>query len=86
MRYKIEMTLELKSCSHDDDDADGFDEEDMIRFMLEGEDEFNLHDLPSDEEEHYKRMVYDLCSSCHKIFLKDPLFKNVRHRFGFREN
>ena len=84
VRYRVEITVELKSCSTDDD-MDLFDEEEMIRYMLESEsEEFSLP--TTSEEKPYERMVFDLCSSCHKIFMRDPLFKNVRARFGFREN
>jgi len=72
------------------------DEEEILRTLMaedsdEEMDEFDLeaidiNHLPMVDEDLYKCMVYDLCETCHQIYLKDPLFKNVRHRFGFTEN
>ncbi|RME02522.1 MAG: hypothetical protein D6805_09655 [Planctomycetota bacterium] len=87
VRYKVVVTVELKSCIREEDSS-VFDDEEVLRHILEDDEmEFELEEDSSlEEEEQYKKMVFDLCNTCHKIYLKDPLFRNVRHRFGFTEN
>jgi hypothetical protein len=36
--------------------------------------------------EPYKNFRYDLCSECHKKFLRDPLGKEIAQKFDFSEN
>ena len=39
-----------------------------------------------DVAEPYKNFRYDLCSECHKKFVRDPLGKESAQKFHFSEN
>jgi hypothetical protein len=48
-----------------------------------------MEDQPDDCDEtapDYKKLRYDLCSDCHKKFLRDPLGKDAAQKFHFSEN
>ena len=38
------------------------------------------------EDQVYKSLRFDLCPSCQRKYIKDPLFKNARRRIRFGDN
>ena len=84
VRFKVEISIQMKSCSEEDHDVPimGSVEDEILGFISDD----GIEDMLPDLEESYQHLSFDLCSTCHKIFLRDPLFKNVRQRFGFHQN
>ena len=69
---------EITEADLDEDHMEAVSE--LLREM-----EDNITD-PDEEAPQYKRFRHDLCSECHKKFIRDPLGKEAAQKFDFSEN
>ena len=65
--------------SDDDLDEDHFEQVSELLQEIDHSDHLELDD-------DCKTFRFDLCSECYKKFLRDPLGKEMVHRFDFSEN
>ena len=61
-------------------------ENDHLQEISDLIDEMKEMDEEELEEQVYKSFRFDLCPSCQKKYIKDPLFRNARGRIRFGEN
>jgi hypothetical protein len=82
LRYVVK--IEVYPADEIDEELDGIDDpkQDMAEFNIEEEKE--VEEGPEDDEDdmEYRTLRFDLCSECHKRYIRDPLFvKSHRSRF-----
>ncbi|MFO0808174.1 MAG: hypothetical protein U0746_06090 [Gemmataceae bacterium] len=84
-RYVVEMEV---YAAHDPAELTEADLEqdhmDEISQMLQDMEDAGTE--PDEPAPAFKKMRYDLCPSCHKRFLRDPLNKEATQKFHFSEN
>ena len=84
-RYVVEMEVfaahDPAELTEDDLDQDHMDE---ISQLLQEQEELGIE--PEAPAATFKKLRYDLCQSCHKQFLRDPLNKEASQKFSFSEN
>ncbi|MEE9200757.1 MAG: hypothetical protein V3V45_04860 [Candidatus Brocadiales bacterium] len=82
LRYVVKIEIYPADVDDVEDENGEFDDikDDLAEFNLEGERE---PEEDSDEEDmEYKTLRFDLCSDCHKAYVRDPIFaKSYRSRF-----
>ncbi len=84
LRYVVKMEVyaafDPMMVEEADDDRDHLQE---IQEILE-----RLEDAESDQigEDVYQQMRFDLCSDCHKKFVRNPLGQETARAFNFSEN
>ena len=76
---KIEVYAAYDPLEITEEDLDQDHMEEIGQILSQMED-MDPHEL---EDEVYKGFRFDLCSSCHKKFLKDPLGRELTRRFNF---
>lgn len=80
---KIEVFPARDPAEITEADLDTDHMEAVSQLLREMEDEAgDCDDLPP----LYKNFRYDLCTDCHKKFVRDPLSKEVAQKFDFSEN
>lgn len=84
LRYvvKLEVQAAMSPACEDDvqDDRDHLMEiEDILEGVMAAEDD-------QIGEEIYQRRSFDLCSSCYRKFLANPLGRDLQPAFGFSKN
>lgn len=88
LRYVVK--IEVYPADETDEELDGIDDpkHDMAEFNIgeekEIEEEKEVEEGPEDDEGdmEYRTLRFDLCSECHKRYIRDPLFvKSHRSRF-----
>lgn len=79
---KIEVYAAYDPLEITEEDLDRDHMEEISKLLREIED----IDTAELEDGVYKSFRFDLCSECHKKFLKDPLGKAAIPRFDFSEN
>ena len=81
-RYVVKMEVyaanDPAEITEEDLDADHLEEVSQIL----SDDEAAGEDIPP----AFKKLRYDLCQSCHKKFLSDPLGRESAQKFDFSEN
>ncbi|MFQ5956691.1 MAG: hypothetical protein ACE5KK_02835 [Candidatus Brocadiales bacterium] len=81
LRYVVK--IEVYPTDESEEESEEFDGtgDGLAGFNLEEERE--LEEAPEDEEDmEYKTLRFDLCSECHKSYIRDPLsVKSYRSRF-----
>jgi hypothetical protein len=82
LRYVVK--IEVYPADETDEEHDGIDEPKHDMTELSIEEEREVEEGPEDEEDdmEYRTLRFDLCSECHKRYIRDPLFvKSHRSRF-----
>jgi hypothetical protein len=84
VRYvvKLEVFAAYDPMELVDEDLDKDHLEEMSHLIDKMED-MNEQDL---EDQVYKNFRFDLCPTCRKNYVKDPLFKEARRRIRFGDN
>ena len=84
VRYRLSIEVQAAydpmEITEEDLDQDHMEEIGQLLSEMEDMDPREL------EDEVYKSFRYDLCSKCHKSYLKDPLGRESTRRFDFSEN
>ena len=80
VKIEVYAAYDPLEITEEDLDQDHMEE---IGHILSQMEDMDPHEL---EDEVYKGFRFDLCSSCHKKFLKDPLGRELTRRFNFSEN
>lgn len=81
-RYVVKMEVFAAHDPHELTESDlDSDHLESLSELLQQLDESEELDVPPT----YKQIRYDLCTECHKKFLRDPLSKES-HKFDFSEN
>ncbi len=81
LRYVVKMEVYPADEEEENECAEGF-KQDMAELNIEEERE--VEEGPEDDEDdmEYRTLRFDLCSECHKRYIRDPLFvKSHRSRF-----
>ena len=80
-RYVVRMEVFAAADPGQLTDADLSDDQlEAIGQLLRDEDDSDLEPAPT-----FKKLQYDLCTTCHKKFLADPLGRESQ-KFDFSEN
>lgn len=82
LRYVVK--IEVYPTDEPEDENDEFDEvgSSLADFDLQEDRESDEEDVVEDDDLEYKTLRFDLCSECHKIYIRDPLsIKSYRSRF-----
>lgn len=84
-RYVVEMETYAAHDPAELTEADlDQDHMDAIGQILHDMDEAGFE--PDEPTPAFKKLRYDLCPTCHKKFLRDPLNKEASQKFHFSEN
>lgn len=81
LRYVVKMEVYPADEEEEHECVEGL-KQDMAEFNIEEERE--VEEGPEDDEDdmEYRTLRFDLCSECHKRYIRDPLFvKSHRSRF-----
>ena len=84
VRYtaKLELHAAYDPLEITDEDLEE-DQMEAISELIEQMEEVDTKDL---EDQVYKSFRFDLCPTCHKKILKDPLGRDVQRRIDFSKN
>lgn len=81
-RYKVKIETYIAS---DTDEDENFDNDDILNNAFDyDEDDENIEDEL--EEIEYKTFQFDLCTSCYKNYLQNPLSNKIMPKKRFSEN
>ncbi len=79
LRYVVKIEVYPADCVEEENEEFDDIRDDLAEFNLEDERELEDSD---DEDMEYRTLRFDLCSECHKSYVRDPLFaKSYRSRF-----
>lgn len=85
LRYVVKLEVFAAQDPMEITEADLDDDHMEAVSQLLREEEESLVD-PDVAAPPYKSFRYDLCSDCHKKFVRDPLGKDAAQKFDFSEN
>ena len=80
VKIEVFAAYDVMELSEDDLEHDHLEEISDLVEEMEGMDPEEL------EEGVYKAFRYDLCPSCQKLYLRDPLSRKANPRIGLSEN
>lgn len=83
LRYVVKMEVYASLDPVDDESDDDRDHLQEIQDILE-----RLDDAADDQigDDVYQQMRFDLCSECHKRFVRNPIGRGVATQLHFSEN
>ena len=86
-RQEVRYTVRVESLAAADH-MPGFlhDERDHLEQIEEIIDGLESGEIDDERHGLFRRQVFDLCSSCHDRFIRDPLGSETQAEFGFSEN
>jgi len=84
VRYVVKLeafvAMDPQECEELDDDRDHLIEIQEILERLEDDEEADLGDAL------YQKRRYDLCSVCHREYMKNPVGRELASQIGFSDN
>lgn len=80
---KVEVFAAHDPATITEADLDDDHLEEVSELLREADENATDPDLTAPPYKHFR---YDLCSECHKKFLRDPLGKEAAQKFDFSEN
>ncbi len=83
IRYTVRIEIMAAADEHTGLHSMAHDHLDEIEQIIDGLESGDLNDC---ESGMYRRQVFDLCSSCHDRFVRDPVGRETQAEVGFSEN
>lgn len=80
VKIEVQAALEPADLDDEDDDRDHLVEIQEVLERLEDDDDYELG------EDVYSKRRFDLCPTCYRKFIKNPIGREVAAQLGFSQN